>query len=172
MPRRSRNTLGKAASLFFGVLLPLACFAVNEMLDPLGFARGELRLRGLGRWLSYGYSPPIQRFLYPLVLWSMLSLIAELFSRNRRFRPWVRAGLKVGVATAGAFSLWYVVAFPLALAGISAYGVGLLGLAPFPTLVTYVLACRANSAAARSGSAALGAQPWSGSRGGGRRRGS
>ena len=147
MSSRPRNALGKAASLFFGVLLPLVCFAVNEMLDPLGFARGEIRIRGLSRWLSYGYSPSVQRFLYPLVLWSMLSLVAELFLPKERFRPWVRAGLRVGVATAGVCSLWYVVAFPLALAGISAYGLGLLGLAPFPTLVTYVLACRANRAA-------------------------
>ncbi len=150
MSSRPRNALGKVASLLFGVLLPLLSFVVNELVDPFAIARRELVGAGLRGWLSYGYSPPIQRFLYPFVLWSMLSLIAELFLKNQRFRPWVRTGLKVGVATAGLFSLWYAAVIPLALVGTLAYGLGLLGLAPFPALLTYILAYRANRSAAES----------------------
>ncbi len=151
MSSRPGSALGKAASLFFGVLLPLLSFAVNEVLDPLGIARGALRLHGLRMWLSYGYSPPVQRFLYPFVLWAMLSLIAELFLRGERFRPWVRAGLKVGLATTGLFALWYAAVIPLAMVGVFAYGLGFLGLAPFPAFLAYIFAYRANRAAARSG---------------------
>ena len=147
-PSGQRTTLAKAASLFFGVLLPLVCFTVNELLDPFAIVRGHLTVRGLSRWLGYAFCPAVQRPLYPLVLWAILSLAAELFSDRLRFRPWVRTGLKVGVAAAGLFSLLYVAVIPLALAGVSAYGVGLLGLAPFPALVTFIYACKANSAAA------------------------
>ncbi len=155
MSSRPRNALGKAASLFFGVLLPLLSFAVNEILDPFGFGlsfrAGGRAARGLWMWLSYGYSPSVQRFLYPFILWAMLSLTAELFLRGERFRPWVRAGLKVGVATSGLFALWYAAVIPLALAGVFAYGLGLLGLAPFPAFLAYLFAYRANRSAARSG---------------------
>ena len=158
MRSRQRSRLEKAASFFLGVLLPLVCFAVNEIVDPFGLGRahqlGGRSARGLATWFSYLYSPCVQRVLYAFVLWAMASLTAELFGPKERFRPWVRMGLKAGVWTAGAFSFWYAAVVPLALLSIPAYGLGLLGLAPFATLLTYVFARRANSAAARYGSVA------------------
>lgn len=113
--------------LLGGAVVPFVCFGANEALNPLRHLAGGL------------YSPSVQRLLYPVLLWTIVALVAAAAGRRA---PWIRGGLLAGVVLSGLFSALYVPLLPAAVVGLL-FGIGLLGFGPYVTFAAFLAARRA-----------------------------
>jgi hypothetical protein len=86
-----------------------------------------------GSWWKLAYTPEVQRPLYPLLLWAVVSYLAALNGSRSR---WVSTGLLGGAVLSGLFSLLFAPVVPLSLV-TCLIGVGFLGLSPYFALAVY-----------------------------------
>lgn len=118
--------------LLFGILLPLAAFLLSEA----GLSRALASSwsdGGARSWWRLAYLPAVQRPLYPLLLWAVVSYLAALNGSRSR---WVLTGLLGGALLSGAFSLLFLPALPLSLV-TCLIGIGFLGLSPYFAVTVY-----------------------------------
>ena len=113
--------------------MPLVAFSASEA----GLSKEllpEWDSGGPTIWFNLMLAPQAQRWLYPLLIWAMLAYGAALTGRRA---GWIEVGLSGGFFLALLFSLLFLPLFPLSIAMIVAYGIGLLGLSPFFSLIAY-----------------------------------
>lgn len=137
--REHPSRLRRGMALIAGVLLPVACFVLNE---------GDSGRQGLGllpewkydrfwSWLGQFPAADVQRPFYPLLVWSIAAYLAAWAGARG---PWVRVGLRGGVVLAALFSAMYLHLLPAAAVGVIFFGVGLLGFGPYLALIAYARA--------------------------------
>ncbi len=120
--QQARRALG-------GIILPLMAFCGSE----LGLSEPIFRMVD-DLWYGPLYHPEAQRFVYPLLAWSML---AFGFAQRGRRESWITWGLVVGVVLSALFSLLFVPLLPMAAVGVIVL-VGILGFSPYFAFGSYV----------------------------------
>src|SRR5207302_1095742 len=120
-------------SWFFGVVFPLMAVLGNLLSD--GAFRPDAKDCQSATW-SVGYAPQAQRWLYPVIGWSIAAYWAWASGKRG---SWVRVGLWGGYLVAIAFSVLYAPLFPRAFV-LFLVVIGLLLLAPFTSVFAYARA--------------------------------
>jgi hypothetical protein len=131
--REAQSTFRYALGFVMGAVFPAFAFILNELF--LGFDRPVAR-DWPDIWRRLCFTPEVQRHFYPHVLWSIAAYLAWLHGQRA---SWIRIGLWTGILVSTAFSVVYACAFPEALIAIVVV-VGVALLAPYSTVVTYLIA--------------------------------
>ena len=100
------SKLQKSLIVFFGVILPIGTFILHNTHNNGPFFP-EYDDKTIWTWLKLAYSPGVQVYFYPLILFSMVAIRFEIYGRSVRQSPWTTTGLCCGTILSGIFTAWY-----------------------------------------------------------------